>query len=1388
MRLLRLLSLLVLALMLVPSAVFAQTTDKSAQASDRPVPAPGKVRLGYVFSDGNIPGTLAAYHKLLEEHPELRGKVELQLLAESTYDDTPADKFRASDVLVYDVMNEQMLGKYDQEHKIDLVKEIGHKGMVLGVGQGLQAEDAYAAKGIVMDKEAQAYWANAGPQNTLALMELALTKAGVPGLTPPPLQPSLDFGYYYPDGKGGRVFATWDEFQAWMAAHNKLKPGAPRIAIGFFKATYYTGDTKLLDALIAEIEKRGAEAIPVFGYPGAVAFDKLLGEGDQVRADAGLGLFFQFNDTESAKILERVGIPVINLISLYGRSEAEWRSSTTGLSSFEGTFNLAAPELAGTIAPTVVGTKEKVPDPVSGLNSVITSPIPSRVAMAVSRALRYADLRRKANADKNVALIYYNFPVGKAGISASYLNVADSLANILGRMKAAGYDIGGPAPTSDEVLAAVTKARNIGSDAPGELEEMLSQTPAERISMAEYKGWLDTLAPTLKAKIIKDWGEPEQSRLMVERKDGQASFIVPYVRYGKVLLMPQPARAWGRNLEQLYHAKDMAPPHQYVAAYEWLRNDFKADAVVHIGTHGTLEWLDGRDAGLGEEDAPDALIGDLPDLYVYNVDVVAEGLVARRRGMATLIDHMTPPFKPGGLTEDLAKLDELLYDQGKNELKNPQLAAAYGRQIREAAVKMGVAKDLGLDPNKDWTDDDLHKVEDYVLELKEQTIPYGLHAFGRTPEPDAVASTVKAITEVDRSKLPDEHKVFAEDMKKRILESGPRELDDLILALGGKFVPAGTGGEPIRNPDSYPTGANFYGIDPDKIPKPAAWDMGTKLAEQMLQDYRQKHGRYPAKVSFVIWGDETMRHEGVLESQIFYLLGTKPVWDARGKVVDVEVIPREKLGRPRVDIVIASAAEGMFPNLTRLMDKAVQEVKALDESDNQVRQHYLAVKAALIAKGVKAEDADRMAGVRIFDEPPGSFNLNTSTIVANSGSWDSDAGFANDYIRKMGYGYGNGYWGQAMPDVFRMALSGTDTVVHSNSTALYGALDNDDMYMYMGGLVSAIRNVDGKDPETLVTDSRDPGNPRMVTLNEFIGKEFRSRYINPTWIKGMQKEGYAGAGAMREFVEYLWGWNATVKSSVDDQMWRETYETYVEDKDHLGMKEYFESKSPFAYQDITARMLETVRKGYWNADAKTRAHLASEYLESVVKHGVNCTVVSCGNARMLRYALDEAKKAGVPAPVIDKARADFEKAMGRSVDSAAAELQSFAKRNDAREQAEQAAGQRLVHPTAAQPSSAANAPATSSVAMRQAPSRKATPTAPNQRAAKSRKLPTQLEGRVMTEEDRSTRVQAPVRPQMPLLSMMDVLWPAVLFLLLLIGWRRRELAQLRLAPSLRVSG
>ena len=1302
-----------------------------AQEPDAP-----QVRIGFVYSDGNLPGTLAAYKAVLEERPELAEQVTLTFLTESMFDDVDAERITSSDVLVLDTMNQQMLERFDAEHDIDLIDAVREQGRVYAVGEGLLPREQYVSQGALYEETLRAFWAESGFNNQVGLLKFALTQAGIAGLTVPEPEPSLSFGYYYPDSENGQVFDTWEAFTARRQQLGKARPGAPRVAVGFYKSSYYTGETALIDAVIAEVERQGAVAVPFFGYPDAVAASRMLvDKNGQSRADVALSLLFRFAGPEASPILEGIDIPVINLISLYGRTAQEWRASATGLSMFEGTFQVAVPEVAGLVAPTVVGSQEKVTDPGTGFSVVVRTPIPEQVRRAVQRGLRYAALGSKANRDKRVAIVFYNYPAGKANIGASYLNVAESLATILRRLADEGYNVGDSPTTGTAVLdELLAKSHNVGSYAPGELDALVSGGTTVQVGMADYNRWLDGFSPTLRQKVLDDWGPPESSQLMMVQGETGPSVMIPAVQYGNIALLPQPARGAGENLEQLYHANDLAPPHQYMATYAWLRDGFRADAVIHVGTHGTLEWLDGKDIGLSADDASDALIADLPDIYIYNVDVVGEGLVARRRGMATLVDHMVPPFVKGGLYPELSLLSETISDYGQRRADNPALTRAYAERIREQLIELGIAKDLSLeiDEPESLTDETIHEVEEHLLLLRGQNIPYGLHTFGVTPDKEMRDSTIDAIVSVDRSLLPDAAKVLADDMEQRIVESGPRELDSLVRALRGGFVGTGGGGEPLRNPDAYPTGRNFFGIDPDKVPKPASWDLGVTLAKQMLDDHQEENGRYPEKVSFVIWGDETMRHEGVIESQIFYLLGTRPVWDVRGKVVGVDVIPRAQLNRPRIDIVIASAAEGMFNNVTRLMDEAVQRVKAIDEADNYVRRHYLSTKATLMERGYSEEDADRRAGVRIFDEAPGQFNLNTSTIAAASGTWDTDAGMADDYLRKLGHAYGNGFWGDPMEDVFRLALSGTEKIVHSSSTALYGALDNDDFYMYMGGLATAVRNMDGTTPEMVVTNTRDPGRPEMTSIDKFIGTEFRSRYVNPTWIEGMKEEGYAGAGEMRAFVEYLWGWDATAPEVIDDAKWKETFDVYVDDKHNLGMEQFFETNSPFAYQDMTARMVETIRKGYWEADSATQKTLLEEYIASVNRNGVGCAEFTCGNPRLQSYVLEEGLKAGIPVPALDGFRRAMEAATGADIESGAEDAANFAEVNDA----EMARNLETV-------------PAMSRTAR-------------------------QLEGYVMEQQD-SADQQSPVRPNSGATSTeFLVLLTGAPVLLLLLLWRRRH--------------
>jgi cobaltochelatase CobN len=1219
------------------------------------------LRIAYIFSDGNSSGTLRAYRALVKEAPELGGRLRMTLLTESVYDEVLKKDLLKADVLVFDMMNQQLLDRFNAEHKCDVLAEVSKRGRVFLVGQGVLPKEHYIQMGIKWDDKIGGYW-QGGFSNQLNMMKYALREgAGLSQLKVGEPEPTLGEGYYYPAEDGGKVFKAWDEFAAWHQAQGHTLQGKPWIAVGFYKAAYYGGETGVLDAVIRAIEKRGMNALPVFGYPDGEPFARLLtSQGGKPRADAALALSFRFADFEAGKALEKLGIPVINLVSLYGRSEKDWRGSKTGLSTFEGTFQVAVPELAGLTAPTVVGSSEVVKDQDTGLMVSRQCPILERIDRAVDRAARFSALRRKANFDKHIAIFYYNFPPGKANLGASYLNVAGSIASILKRMRAEGYDLGAAPPDSEALLERLLKTgRNVGGYAAGELAEMVEHGGATLVPLEQYQAWLAGKDERFREKVEKDWGDPAKAGLMFY----QGKMVVPVVMLGKVALLPQPARGSGENAEKLYHATDLAPHHQYVGAYAWVRDGFKADAVVHVGTHGTLEWLDGKDIGLDDSDAPEALISDLPDAYIYNVDVVGEGLVARRRGAAVLVDHMIPPIRPGGLYNELAALSEAISDYDEALHKSGQMTAAHADEIREKVEALGIAKDLGTDLSKpgSLTHPMVHKIMHYMDELKKDNIPYGLHTFGVVPGPERRRTTVQAILRTDRSALGRKDSLTAEEMDARIVASGPRELDSLMKALSGRFVPTGGGNDPTRNPDAYPTGANIYGIDPDKVPKRAAWALGVKLADQMLADHKAKTGHYPQKVSFVIWGDETMRSEGVLESQIFYLLGTRPVWDARDKVVDVEVIPSAQLGRPRVDIVIACAAAGMFSNVTHLMDKAVQEVKSLQEAENFVRDHYLAERRTLISRGYSEKEAEARAGVRIFDEPPGTYELGTSTMVGASGGWDKDKAIADDYFRKMGHGYGNGFWGEPMEDVFRLALSGTEKVVHSSSTVLYGAVDNDDFFMYAGGLAMAVRNLDGKTPDMVVANTRNPAKPEMTSINKFVGEEFKSRYVNPEWIKGMQKEGYAGAGEMRSFVENLWGWQVTVPDVVGAQKWQEVFEVYVQDKDGLKMKEFFEKKSPFAYQDMASRMLETIRKGYWSPSQAVKDRLAKEVVASARAHGLGCSQFTCGNPRFAKYAMDAARAAGVPAPEVAEFKAKFESATRSDMEEGAAKDEAFAK-------------------------------------------------------------------------------------------------------------------------------
>ena len=781
--------------------------------------------------------------------------------------------------------------------------------------------------------------------------------------------------------------------------------------------------------------------------------------------------------------------------------------------------------------------------------------------------------------------------------------------------------------------------RNIGSWAPGELDTLLASNEVVRIPMETYKGWFEKLPAAFQASVVAQWGAPEASTMMV--KNGQ--FIIPVVTLGNLVLMPEPSRGWGDDPMKLYHDQSVWPHHQYIAAYLWIQHGFKADAMIHLGTHATYEWLPGKQAGLSPACPPEVMVGDLPNIYPYIVDDVGEGIQAKRRGRGVIIDHMTPLFQKAGLHSDYATLYELINRYTRGVAVNSATVSAITEEIKALAVKTGFEEELSLSR---YDKDEIETLEHAILELKETLMPHGLHTFGVSPSP----SDAHAFAEIAAELRPGLDKAGVTEGVRR---SGELELSRTLRALSGHFVPAGEGNDPIRNPLAIPTGKNFYGISSAKIPTKEAWTLGVKAGVEILdRQQRKEAGTYPEKVAIVLWATETLRNEGISESTILWLMGMEPVWDASGRVTGTRVVPGAILGRPRIDVLINPSGlyRDLFPEKMKFLDMAVQKALAANDVENFLIKHSMKTQHMLEGHGVSTEDAKKLSRVRIFAARPGSYGNGVSKVTAMSGFWESDDEIASVWKRHTGFAFGQGLWGEAAEGLLAENLKGVSVTVHTSSSNLYGTMDNDDVFQYLGGLSLAVTKETGRTPDVLMTRQIKPGEIAVEGIDKTIGRELRSRYINPQWITAMQKEDYAGAREISNFVEYMWGWQVTVPESVKASAWEQTYDVYVSDSLNLGMKAFFNTANPWAYQALTSRMLESVRKGYWRADDSITKNLAKEYAASVVEAGVTCCDNICNNPVLNQMVTTLiASPGGLSPEMVEKFTRAMEVATGKSL-------------------------------------------------------------------------------------------------------------------------------------------
>lgn len=458
------------------------------------------------------------------------------------------------------------------------------------------------------------------------------------------------------------------------------------------------------------------------------------------------------------------------------------------------------------------------------------------------------------------------------------------------------------------------------------------------------------------------------------------------------------------------------------------------------------------------------------------------------------------------------------------------------------------------------------------------------------------------------------------------LERSPEtEFASILNAMAGGYTPPSPGGDPIANPNTVPTGRNLYAVNAEATPSETAWERGKELAENTIAMYRERHNdSIPRKVSYTLWSGEFVETEGATIAQILYMLGVEPIRDVFGRVTDIRLIPSVQLGRPRIDVVVQTSGQlrDLAASRLFLISRAVEMAAAAkeDEYENFVAQSVVDAERTLIDKGLSPKEARKVSTYRVFGGVNGNYGTGITDMVQRGDRWESSAEIADVYLQNMGAFYGSEKaWEQVRQFALEAALTNTDAVVQPRQSNTWGALSLDHVYEFMGGMNLAVRNVTGKEPDAYLSDYRNRNNMRMQELKEAIGVESRTTIFNPAYIREKMKGGASTAGGFAEIVQNTYGWNVMKPEAIDDELWDEIYDVYVQDKFDLGVQGYFERQNPAALQEMTAVMMETARKGMWNASAEQLKAIAELHTKLVDKYKPSCSGAVCNNAKLREF-------------------------------------------------------------------------------------------------------------------------------------------------------------------------
>jgi len=1011
---------------------------------------------------------------------------------------------------------------------------------------------------------------------------------------------------YHPDTT--QIFTTRADYEAWYISSGKYKANGPWIGLLFHAWYYGANDLAAYNALINKLEESGANVIvPIFSDFATTANKFFMVNGTPAIDVLITHLHSGMTDNASLNILNNLNVPILSPVHVFLQDTLDgYLASSTGLYGGELTTWIITPEINGRSQPVLIGGSKSIgTDPTTGADIKIFVPYQPGIDQLADRAVSWGILKHKLNADKKLALIYFDNTHDEGMPTGGSLNIEASLANILKALAAEGYDVG-PINvtnlTADSVLAMINDhGRNLVNYTQADLASLVAKG-APTITVAQYMQWYNQLPASLRAQVEETWG-PAPGNLMIY--DGKIVF--PGIMIGNIFMGPQPIWKWNGNSSNLDN-NTLPPTHQYIAFYLWLQDGFNADAVVHTGEHGTLELLPGHTSGMTEDDWPNTLIGEMPNIYIYS----GANDNAKRRAYAVLISHLTPPVVESALYGNLMEMHDLLtsFDTAYQQNDTGLMTIYYNQIWKKINNETGLKERLGINSSTP-SGTVLNTLHSYLHTLQQLLTPYGLHTFGELPDNETLEKFIAAIIAFDPGNRAGQYDYILNLLNQSVIN----EMASLLKALNGGYIKPGVAADPVRNLASLPTGTNTYSFDPRKVPDIAALTIGNSAAEAVLKEYlSSNNGTFPETMATSIRGNEVIITNGQSIATIFYLLGVEPV-TLNNVVVGTKIIPLENMTitignvtmqRPRIDVLISASVSfiNVCPNIIALIDNAIKQVAILNESSdkNYVRKHYLdmipQLKTELLAQGLNQVEADtqaeRLARARIFGLPPGAdpHAMGTARILRSSETWTEEE-LAEAYLEYESYLYGDGLSGVPGRSVMEKLLSTVESAMVISPRITNGA--SGPTYRGITMIEFIIKQKYNRTITPQVVNTADPNNIIVRTLKEALNDDVTMTLLNPVW-KDRFFENPASQRSIGIYIRTII--NLNINHDISADTLQQIADTYV-----LG---------PNALTDPDA--LKMAAKSIYNAYKHGMMSLTSEQLKKLTKIlGMDGIVPDSGN-------------------------------------------------------------------------------------------------------------------------------------------------------------------------------